>query len=498
MTEAELIAYQNEAASYSAAIRRRSIGLHQPTAGLVLWLGYGQSLGAGWESWPRLSKKALLSSVDMMGQSVHPASEKRAKWLPFGGSAALAPLVATVLDDTLGLLTDDQVTALKFGALNRGETLLEGFAQQFGAAWYASRGKAGGDSANRFVFAQCGVGGRTIAQLSIGASPDLFQRIRDAIRLAQRQATALGLTFSVGGLIYNQGENGYSSLSVAEYGAALVKLVNDVRVYVTGTTGQSGVLPVFLFQTGGQYAVDSVELATARAQINVASEVEGVFIVSNNQHVVDKDDHLTSNGSRWLGCLAGKVAERAIIHGEGWECTRAIRWVGRGSTIVGLFHTPVAPLQFATPYVGRSSSPIESAPHRGIYAADDGGALPVANVALRGQLVVVSTARQLVGSPQVWLGRSAGFNGAICIADSDHTPLAYAYEYTEGSGQTPDENIAALVGRLYPSSNFALADVQTATLADQTTCRVHQANGQNLGSRILGSLARWVRRAPRK
>ncbi|NGM23823.1 sialate O-acetylesterase [Roseomonas stagni] len=484
--EADLAAYQNEARSHSDAIRRRSVSLHQPTSGLVLWLSYGQSLAAGWESWPRLSKTARLSSVYMMGESVHPAAENRAKWAPVGGLAKLAPLVATVRDGGRGLLTDEEVARLTPGAPNRGETLLEGFAQQFGAAWYGSRGMAGGDVANRFVFAQCGVGGKTIAELSVGACPDLFHRIRDAIRLAQKQATRLGLSFSVGGLLYNQGETGYASTTRGAYASALARLIEDVRSYVSDATGQAGKLPVFLFQTGGQYAVDSVELAVARAQIQVASTTEAVFMVSGNQHVVDKDFHLTSNGTRWLGCLAGKVAVRTIIEGEGWQCTQAIRWVGGGNVVVGLFHTPVPPLQFAAPYVGRSVSPIVRAPHRGIYLEDENGPLTILNVELKGQLAIVTTSRQLCIRPRIWLGRGACFSGAICIADSDRTPLAYPYVYTAGSGQTMDEDIASLAGFSYPSNNFALADVQTVDVVDRDP-------GRTAKSSLLSGLAARLR-----
>jgi hypothetical protein len=458
----ELASYAAEAAAYSEAVTRRVVDLHQPTAGMVLWIVYGQSLAAGWESWPALS---LTTPPDcyMMGQSVHPNSETGSYWLPVGGSTALQPLVATVRDATEGLLTPEQVAALSFGASNTGETALEGFAAQFRPAWLRHRGKPDGDPANKWVFANCGVGGRRISTLTASANL-VFQRIQDAIAACKALATAAGVTFSVGGILFNQGEADAVNLTpFSEYASDLTQCIADIRAEVATQTGQSGVLPIYLFQTGGQYAEDSSQLAIARAQVAVADAVPGVFVVANNQVVVDKGDHLTSNGTRWEGNLAGKVAIRTLIEGEGWDCTRTISWRVRGRTLVGLFHVPVAPVRFGVPYIGRAAAGTVNGTSRGIYVTDDAGAVPVSAVRVEQERLIVATlGRAVSGTVTVWLGRLAGTTGAIAICDSDRTRLASAYAYTPGTGQSADEEIAELVGLTYPSSNFALADVRSA------------------------------------
>lgn len=465
-TAAELAAFDLEARRYTDDVRRRRVTLTMPSAGLNHGLAYGQSLSSGWESWPALTRTSPPDCF-MLGLSVHSTSETLPSWAPVGGSSALTPLIATVRNSTTGLLSDAQVAALSFGSLNRGETPMESFAAQYRRAWLLARGKPDGDPDNRWVFSSCGVGGNSVAQLSQGASPELFNRLRDAIAVGKARAATLSVTYRVPFVLINHGEEDYAlGTTFADYVTRKTQLITDIRALVASETGQPGILPIYLFQTGGQYARDTLELAIARAQIEVARSVPGVFIVANNQLVPDKDDHLTSNGTRWLGSLAGKVAARTTIQGEGWECTRAIRWTVRGRTLVGLFHAPSGALQFVQPYIGRAVAAAASATSRGIYAADGAGQVGIDGVELAGQLVIVRLGRAVSGTLKVWLGRDGnGVGGAICIGDTDAEPILLPYSYTAGSGQTTDEDIAALVNLAYPSTNVALADVQTATAA---------------------------------
>lgn len=466
-TGAELASFETEAADYGRAVVRRGVDLHQPTAGLVLWIIYGQSLAAGWEGWPRLTKAQPAPDLYMMGLSVHPASEGGAAWAPVGGSAALSPLTATVRDSSTGLLTDEQVEALTFGDNNRGETPGETWLAHLRRAWLRARGMPAGDPTNKWVLANCGVGGKSVAELSPGASPELYQRIRDAITAGQAQATALGVTFSVGGVLYNQGEHDYiPGTSYSDYVSRLTALFGAIRATATDATGQDGLLPIWMMQSGGQFARDALDLAIGRAQIEVARAVPGVWLCGGNQQYVDKGDHLSANGYRNMGGMIGRVSERTLINGEGYEPTRAIRWVARGRTIVGLFHAPAPPLRFAAPYAGFTPAAAVTDASRGIYITDDAGEVSISSVSIASsRLLLILAARALSGTPKVWLGRKDTFDGSVGVADSGDDVLFGRYEYEEGSGQTEAEDIAALVGLTYPSQVFALADVQTATLA---------------------------------
>lgn len=463
----EAAAMQDEASTYSERSRRRSVALHQPVEGVVYHGIYGQSLSSGWEGWPVRTRFATYSTLLMMGLSINPASESAAVWDPVGGDDAFRPLVGTVSKNASSVMTDAEVAALTVGDGNRGETPLNSAATALYGAWLRRRGRpAAGDPDNLWVVASTGVGGKTIAELSKGAVPELFNRFRQSILRAKAQALALGKSFAVGSVTINQGEWDYrdeTSTSYADYLARLIQLILDIRALIVELTGQTTLVPIYLFQTGGQYTKDAKELAVGRAQIAATQALPGVYLVGGNQVVPDKGGHTTGQGYAWLGNQLGKVMQRTIIEGLNFECTRALRWTHRGTTLCGLFHTAQGPLRFLAPYLRLVPAPAYSAANRGLFAQDDAGILIISNVRLSGQLVFADLNRPVSGTLKVWLGRASAVNGAVCIADSDSTPLLQDYVYTAGSGQQVEENIPDLVGLRFGAENFALADVLTAT-----------------------------------
>jgi hypothetical protein len=467
-TAAEFATLSGEAADYSDGVVRRVTSLKQPTEGLVLWISFGQSLSVGAAGVPTITRAALSTENLMMGLSVHGERESYGGWAPIGGPT-LNPLVAASpnASPSTGVETPEEEAARGPSDAKRGETYLTAFAHQFRTAWLRSRGKLS-DPNNRFVFAACGVGGVTLAQLMPGAPGNYFQRFRDVVTLAKAQADALGVSFSVGGILFDQGQSDQGVTSYGDYLGNLTTLFDGMRSYVAGVTGQTGILPIYLIQSGSANdgTVDAGELQIARAQLDAARTTPGVYVVSGNQAVPDRGVHITANGYRWIGCQAAKVAERTIINGEGWEDTRAIRWVVRGTTLVGLFHAPVAPLRFVPAYIGRGVAPAYMAVNRGVYLTDSLGAVPITAVRVQSDRLIVATlGRTVSGTAKAWLGSKDGANAAICVADSDMTRLALPYDYTAGSGQSTDENIPALVGLAYPAANIALADCQAVTPA---------------------------------
>lgn len=461
----EMAALVAEAAAYSEEVTRRSVMLTQPTAQLVLWLGYGQSNSVGFECWPALTKTAPLDCF-MIGPSVHAADRFSSSWAPMFGDTTLRPLIGTVRSGTAsGVLDEAQQAALLGGASNPGETPLEGFAAHLRREWLRARGKPDGDPNNRWVFAACGVGGQSAASLSVGSDPEFFNRIRGAITTAKAIAAANGWTFAVGGMLFSGGEADYGLRTpYADYLATLTQLIADFRSYAVSQTGQSGVIPVFISQTGGGPATaDNVQLQVARAQIALSRTVPGVYIAASNAPVPDKGIHLTANGARWVGSQQGKVAARALIDGVGWECTRPLRWLYRDRTLAGPFHLPVAPLRFCVPYANRT--PQVGGASAGLYLVDSLGTLPVIATSIyQGRVLVATLGRGVTGTLQVWQGAEASLGG-VFVSDSDTTRLVSTYDYAADSGQSTDENIPALVGLSYPAANVGLADVQTATAA---------------------------------
>jgi hypothetical protein len=325
-----------------------------------------------------------------------------------------------------------------------------------------ARWLAAGKARNVWVAASVGVGGLSTLSLSEGASPEYFNRIRGAIAAFKAQVPA-GKTFSIGGMVYNQGEQDYIDGTTAEaYAANLAALVTSVR-NLAGTEGQqNGVLPVFLVQTGNKWTVDNHDLGVARGQILATSTIPGVFLVTGAAPVPDKGGHLTGNGSRWVGCQVGKGMARVLVDQAGYENARAIRWVVRDRTLLGVFHG-VGKMRFGTPYDGRAPQALPA--HAGVYAADGAGAVALSNPRWVADRVLALDMTRSVGTLKVWLGRKADTNGLTWIADSDLTQFLFPYYYAEGLGFVPADNIADLVGLYLDPSNFVLADVITATAA---------------------------------
>lgn len=457
---AEIAAANTSAAQITAAVRATlTSNLVVPTWGLTLYLIAGQSLSVAFEAWP--VRDGPIRDVLMMGTSIHPHVASGATWAPMGNVGGLNPFVRTVRGSGSGTLLDAAgQAALVAPAANPGVTPLDGAMDQFRAAWLR-RFALPADPSRKFVVAEAGVGGTAVGEWLPGASPELFNRLRTAILAAQTEATNLGVTFGVGGLIWVQGENDYIEATTrADYVARATTVFNALRSFVATITGQTGVLPIWMAQTGGTYTKDAQALAIANAQIDLCKSLPGVFMAGSVTPVFDKGGHLAPNGSEWLGNQIGRVMDITQLRGEGWEPCRAIRWTRKGREALCEAHTPVAPLQFLQGWVG---SALADPANHGIVLKDSLGTVPIASVEIVApQVIRVIAARDFGADVTAWLGTEAN-TGAISIADSDPSPLVGTYVYAAGSGQAADQNIASRVGLPYQTANWMVASVLPVT-----------------------------------
>jgi hypothetical protein len=166
----------------------------RPIFGINHVIAYGQSLASGWEGWPALSVQPKFNSL-MLGQSIRPADEHLPQWRPVG-AAGFQPLTATVQAVGSGvLLSPADVAALPQGDVALGETLLESAVNMWRARLQDDPDFAAARHA--LLASSCGVGGRTIEELSRNAQPELFNRLRDCASLAKAAARAGGHTVSL-------------------------------------------------------------------------------------------------------------------------------------------------------------------------------------------------------------------------------------------------------------------------------------------------------------
>jgi hypothetical protein len=436
-------------------------GLARPQFGVNHVIAYGQSLSSGWEGTPALSRMPRLDCL-MLGASVRPASEHAAEWRPVG-EAELQPLVATVQAVDGGeTLTADAVAALPPDSVLLGETVLESALHHWRCVMTTS------DASHLLAASSCGVGGRSLEQLSRGAEPELFNRLRDCARLTRAAAEALGRGYGIVALLLLHGENNNWGLDGATadraaYKALMAALCRDMRdELATGIAGQDLSPAIFTYQTGGAYAAD--HMAIPMAQWEASQEVAGLFLAAPAYPVTDKGGHLDANGYRWLGAQFGKAMHVVLDLGQDWRPLSPRRAMLAGTTVSVSFDVPVAPLAFGRPYGGHLAWDVAN---QGFAVIDDDGAVPIAAVELDGARgVTIELVRPPRGDCVLRYADSTHHGGLGGLHDSDMTPCLDRYSYLPGIGHHPGADIAALVGKPYPLMNWCVAFAIPVGIAD--------------------------------
>lgn len=454
---ADEIAQRNaRALALSAAVITRT----NTTAARPVWtynhvLSYGQSLSNGWEGWPRLSKTQPHDNL-MVGDAVHPSSESSSTWSSTG-TAAFNALVAKVHSG--GAVVDDATVAgYSAGNAARGETVLEGALNMWRRQQLASRGLLS-DSTRRLVGSACGVGGKSIEELSKGASPELFNRLRGAANAAKTLAAAASGTYGVPAILWLQGEHNSAGWSgtgdKATYKALCETLQQDVIADIATTiAGQSAPPAFFCYQVGGTYTSDTLELSIPQAQLECAQEFQDWYLVAPSYPVTDKAGHLDPNGYRWLGMQFGKVLHQVLDLGRGWLPLHPIQATWRGSEVLIDFHVPQPPLQFQAAYSVLTATTYAA---KGFRVTDDDGAVTISAVDIVSDACVrLTLARTLADNPFVWYGSKTTHNGNGNLCDSDPTIASADYEYASGTGQYAGADIVALKDNPYPLWNWCV------------------------------------------
>jgi hypothetical protein len=290
-----------------AHLSRPSGAAYQPlTAGIVLFLNYGQSLDSGWWGNPPLSVTQPFDNV-MIGNASRAAQNSSAfpptnTWVPLGnpqsnGIYPFNPLIATDEDPNVGKNGQTAGESPGVSALNylRGRYL-----QKLGVP---------SNPACRFALADCGIGGMSIQRLSKGDPSGIYNRLLMAAQYMQQTAFSLGLTFQIGGMFWVQGERDVSlHTSQAQYQALLLQLIADVNAdVVCGIAGApAGTTIPWVSHQADSTTQTVVEVYNA--EMALATTPGSDFYVGSPAYCcVDHNIHLTANGYRQLGSHLGRA-----------------------------------------------------------------------------------------------------------------------------------------------------------------------------------------------
>ena len=455
---AENLTYYSKVRSrYNADIERLVFALS-----MIIW--YGQSLSTNQEGYPALSKTPYSNLGNLMlGNSPRPNTRTGAGFTPVG-SATLNPLKAVVqAGDGSYIMSDAAVAALPAGSGNEGEGAVA--AVNMLRTLFLRQAALLTDPSRLLVLASCGVNGRTVEALSKGADPELYNRIREAVSKIKAIADGESKTFGIGAFCFLQGEwnynPGYGGDYTREgYKAKVRQLYNDVIAdFCAGQRPPA----MFTYQTGGTYTIDTYNLAIGMAQLDMATEGGNVYGVCPSYPFPNKDSgHLTSNGYRWMDMFFGKVMFRVLVLGEGWEPLHCTGVEVQDDYALLNYAVPYPPLQWGTPYDGRTAKTYAD---KGYRATDANGTLDITAAEIVADTVVKLTfSRRVSGTIKIWYADKTSHNGNGCLKDSDPFLATENYVYIEGSGQYADENIPELVDKPYPLENWAWAQIIETTV----------------------------------
>lgn len=443
------------------AVASRGNNAIRPLAQIVHDIYYGQSLQNGTEGWPRLSTVQPLDNL-MFGDSVMPASPTAAVFTPRNG-AALKPLIATCCDANGNALTDSQVAALAPGTIAYGETPVEGCLNSW-RRHHLDRLGLSSEPNRLFVGSATGVGGRTIAQLSKGASPELYNRFYTAMTGVKAVADAEGKSYQVGCIVHMQGENDYPSATKEYFKTATLQLRNDMYADIAAVTGQARMPAFITYQTGASFTRDERDMAVGMAQIELADEHENWFLAGPTYPYTDKNGHLDSNGYRWFAEKLGEISFRVCELGQDWKPLQPITAFYRGVDVLLPMHAPAPPLRFAAPYVVNAAQEYAD---KGFTAIDrfNGSDTPISilSVEIRGLSTIhITLTREPLGTLLIRYADKANHNGNGMVCDSSNGLSESKYEYLPDSGMYPSANIPELVDNYYDLRNWSVAYQITA------------------------------------
>jgi hypothetical protein len=350
---------------------------------------YGQSLSTAYEGWPALSKVAKNGSL-MYGDSTRPASGSASSFTPLGG-ATLKPLKAVVqAAGGNSILSDAEVAALAAGSPNEGEGPEVG-AVNFAQHLFLQHHGLAKDDSRLFVTSSSGVAGRSIEQLSKGASPELYQRLLQAAQGVKAIADSESATYCVPAIYWMQGEWNHTTAYCGDTtkDGYKAKLKAQSEIWKTdiayGVAGQTNPPAIITYQTGAGYTSDANDLAIGMAQWELSKEERNWYMATPIYPYTDKGGHLDSNGYRWVGMQLGKVFHRVVTLGQSWKPLSPRRVTLRDRTVLIDFHVPCPPLVFAKLYVMLAESDYAD---KGFRVADNLGTVAILSVEIAADTVV--------------------------------------------------------------------------------------------------------------
>ncbi|HFE8496569.1 MULTISPECIES: hypothetical protein [Raoultella] len=320
------------------------------------------------------------------------------------------------------------------------------------------------DDDHLFAGAATGVSAVTIAQLSEGADPERYNRLRTALSGFAIAAAAAGYDACVAGVIYVQGEADNTN-TYSVYTAALQTLFGQINGTIKEFFPNNKDVDFFISQMGGYFVVDTNNMAIPRAQMDFCDNNPNAHFVGTYAMLPCPSSgyHLLANSYRWFYSNIAKVVHKVT---QGYEHTtfRINSVKHSGNVLIVGFNVPVPPLQFRNAYIIQTAVMFDD---KGFTVTDSLGSLHGSDLTIEivaPTVIRITCSRTLSGSVRLVLGDQANHTGRHNISDSDPSVSMFKWEINPNTS-APDY-IPALNGINYPLYNWAGIDSVLSTEAE--------------------------------
>lgn len=428
---------------------------------------YGQSLSAGYQSWPPISTE-VVSGNYMIGNQV---------WINFGNPVLnrINPLVANVAATTSALAKTRTTMVLAECPL-------------VGATNHIQRKTAG---KYNFIATSCGYGGKTIEELSKEHyNPTYYADFTKTIT----NASLITSSIHCPAVVWMQGEYNYTvpaantgltqgsapTSDKAIYKSLLLTLKqnmqNDIKIKYNQTDS-----PLFItYQAGVQYTRGTY-LTIGMAQLEAANENSDIVCAGPVYPMTDRGGHLDSNGYRWFGEMLGKVYYKTKVLGEDFSPLQPLE-ISRTDNPKVLkikFLVPQLPLVLDELLVSKMTS-------YGFEILLNGAKKIISNVSVDGDCVLLTCLSDLRGDVEViYAGTSNSGHGNLRDSDTyrayfnyldlDKKNLDGTFVYARDAAETtlrpayePKDAQGVIYDKPYPLYNFSVAFYYKLQAADQS------------------------------
>jgi len=282
------------------------------------------------------------------------------------------------------------------------------------------------DLTRRVVMNGCGTGGRSIEELSKGATPDIYLSIFDLFSKQKALADASAASMGVFAMGFLQGQANYVNNefthTTAGYLALFEQLVADFTEDTLAAFPLQTKLPaIYTTQTSSDWDATGDTCQIGMAQLIAAEQMPQVFLVGPEYHVPDFNKHPNNNGYRMLGSKMGQVMYQVQVLRQGWRPCSPAGAFFRGANVLLELHTPVPPLQVQAVYdLAQSPAPIIFSNY-GFKLQDDDGPIGIVQVTLRNSSIhfVTSRATTTEKNPYIQYAGREIYEGQGNICDSD-------------------------------------------------------------------------------